>query len=506
MSKRKLSHRNLLLALGFTIVFLPLSPCWGFGRGGGGGGARGGGARGGGGGGGGFSGGASRGGGGFSGGGNFSGGGGFGNMGGGQMAGGRPNPGGSFGAGQAGARPMGGSERLNLGSGGAGGLNPGGAGTRPGASGAEGAAANRFNAPSKNELSGFLGLPSDEGMSHAGAKAGTMANGNPFQAGSNFDVNKGTAEGPRGGQAAGVAVTGPQGNTVGKAAAVGPNGGAAAVGGVQGAAGGAAARGVAVGPGGQVVAGRGAVGPGGYGAGGIATAGPLGVGAGFTRVTPSGRYTAAAAVRGNFNNWGVYGQGRYAQYPGAWFAAGVTANAIWNASTWATASSYCGYSEQPPIYYDYGNNVVYEDNSVYINGDSAGTSEEFYDSASNLASTGAKAEAASDGDWLPLGVFAFTKPDQAKSDITIQLAVNKDGVLRGNYTDTASKQNQVIQGSVDKETQRVAFTVGDNTNNILETGLYNLTKAEAPCLVHLGKEKTEQWLLVRLENPDSASN
>jgi len=86
------------------------------------------------------------------------------------------------------------------------------------------------------------------------------------------------------------------------------------------------------------------------------------------------------------------------------------------------------------------------------------------------------------------------------------LAVNKDGVLRGNYTDTATKQNQVIQGSVDKETQRVAFTVGDNTTNILETGLYNLTKAEAPCLVHLGKEKTEQWLLVRLENPDSASN
>jgi len=87
MSTRKTSHRNLLLTLGFTIVFLPISPCWGFGRGGGGGGARGGGARGGGG----FSGGASRGGGGFSGGGNFSGGGGFGNMGGGQMAGGRPN-------------------------------------------------------------------------------------------------------------------------------------------------------------------------------------------------------------------------------------------------------------------------------------------------------------------------------------------------------------------------------------------------------------------------------
>lgn len=149
--------------------------------------------------------------------------------------------------------------------------------------------------------------------------------------------------------------------------------------------------------------------------------------------------------------------------------------------------------------------MTYEDNSVYINGDNAGTSEEYYNQASSLAANGATAEAPSDGDWLPLGVFALTKPGQPKSDVSVQLAVSKQGVIRGNYTDSASNQNQVIQGSIDKQTQRVAFTVGENTENVFETGLYNLTKDEAPCLMHLGSDRTEQFLLVRLQNPDAAA-
>ena len=397
---------------------------------------------------------------------------------------------------------------------------------------------NRAAAPSRNELNSFLGLPSDGGMQGLG--------NNPKYSfsGDNFDVNRGTATGPNGGQAAGAAITGPQGNTygravgvganggvgaargvqgangaaagravgvgpdggvgaaggvrgangasAGRAVGVGPNGGAAAVGGVRGPNGGAAARGVAVGPNGGAAVAGGVRGP--YG----------GAAAGFARVTPSGRYTSAAAVRTNYNHWGVYGSGWYAQYPGAWFAAGWASSTIWRACTWGTAAAYCGYSEAVPVYYDYGTNVTYEDNSVYVNGNDVGTSEQYYDQAADLASAGSTADAPADGDWLPLGVFAFCKPDQTSSDITIQLAVNKEGILRGNYTDTALDQNQVVKGSVDKSTQRAAFTVGENTA-VIETGLYNLTKDEAPCLMHLGKDQTEQWLLVRLKKPDDAA-
>ncbi len=229
--------------------------------------------------------------------------------------------------------------------------------------------------------------------------------------------------------------------------------------------------------------------------------GVRGVG-GFGRVSASGRYTSAVAVRGSYHHWDFYGRGWYGRYPGAWHAAGWAAGAAWRTCAWGTAAAYCGYAQSPPMYYDYGNNVTYQDNSVYVNGDSVGTAEQYYDQATTIASTGAAAEAPADGDWLPLGVFALTKTDTDKSDVTIQLAVNKQGIIRGNSTDTETNKNQVVQGSVDKQTQRVAFTVGDNSTEVVETGLYNLTKDEAPCLIHFGKDRTEQWLLVRLHKPD----
>ncbi len=44
----------------------------------------------------------------------------------------------------------------------------------------------------------------------------------------------------------------------------------------------------------------------------------------------------------------------------------------------------------------------------------------------------------------------------------MQLAVNKSGTLAGNYSDLISGTTVPIQGAVDKKTQRVAWTVGDN--------------------------------------------
>jgi hypothetical protein len=167
----------------------------------------------------------------------------------------------------------------------------------------------------------------------------------------------------------------------------------------------------------------------------------VGVEGGFTRVSASARYTTATAVRTNYNHWDLYGRGWYGRYPGAWFAAGWATGAAWRACTWGACASYCGYPAASPVYYDYGNNVVYQDNSVYVNGENAGSSQQYYDQAASIASTGANADASSDGDWLPLGVFALTKSDQTKSTVSIQLAVNKQGVIRGNYTDTATQKN-----------------------------------------------------------------
>ena len=43
------------------------------------------------------------------------------------------------------------------------------------------------------------------------------------------------------------------------------------------------------------------------------------------------------------------------------------------------------------MYYNYGNNVTYQDNSVYMNGQDMGTADQYYQQAQELASTGAAA-------------------------------------------------------------------------------------------------------------------
>jgi len=59
-----------------------------------------------------------------------------------------------------------------------------------------------------------------------------------------------------------------------------------------------------------------------------------------------------------------------------------------------------------------------------------------------------------------------------------------------------------VHGAVDSKTQRAAWTVGDNTTTVYETGIYNLTKEQTPVLVHFGKDRTQQWLLVRMQQPE----
>jgi hypothetical protein len=84
--------------------------------------------------------------------------------------------------------------------------------------------------------------------------------------------------------------------------------------------------------------------------------------------------------------------------------------------------------------------------------------------------------------------------------MAIQLAVDKQGIIRGNFTDTKTDQTLPVQGSIDKQTQRAAWTVGDNSQTVMEAGINDLTQSEAPALIHKNG-KTDHWLLVRLEQP-----
>jgi len=156
--------------------------------------------------------------------------------------------------------------------------------------------------------------------------------------------------------------------------------------------------------------------------------------------------------------------------------------------------------DDDPIYYDYGTSVVYTGNNVYVSGQDVGTADEYYEEASDLASDGTAEDAKAE--WQSLGVFAMVQGEQRDANIIFQLAVSKEGTIRGTYHNILTDQTLPVRGSVNKETQRAAWTVGENKTTVYDTGIANLTKDEAPLLVHLGKEKTQQWLLVRMARPE----
>jgi len=119
----------------------------------------------------------------------------------------------------------------------------------------------------------------------------------------------------------------------------------------------------------------------------------------------------------------------------------------------------------------------------------------------------ASEEEAAEVEWMPLGTFAVAT-DKADVDPSrvVQLAVSKEGILSGTLYNTETDQAQSVQGQVDKDTQRVAMRIGESDDIIVESGLYNLTQEDAPVLVHFGADRVEDWLLVRLENPEEQTN
>jgi hypothetical protein len=210
--------------------------------------------------------------------------------------------------------------------------------------------------------------------------------------------------------------------------------------------------------------------------------------------------------------WGVRGVG-YPYFTGAWYrnhgaawiaprwAVGVGVLApVWAVPAWTTIAPFVGVAETP-LDYDYGSNVVIQDDTVYVNGESAGTAADYATQATTIADTGRAAQPAENEEWQPLGVFGMLQGDEKVAQRIVQLAVNKDGIIRGNYYDAVADNTLPLYGSVDKKTQRVAWSIGDKKNIVFETGLNNLTKEESTLLVHYGTDSTQQMILARLPEP-----
>jgi hypothetical protein len=215
--------------------------------------------------------------------------------------------------------------------------------------------------------------------------------------------------------------------------------------------------------------------------------------------------------------WGLGGWGF--GYPWRWYVPGWSAATFWTFAGLSTLANFLGMESLidtavPPMS---SSVVIYEGDNVYVNSQPYGSSQDYYEQAKQLALTGkqplgqvqdygpsAGTSTSQAQPWQPLGVFALARSGQTDSDMILQLAINKDGIVHGNYFNQLTNESLEVQGAIDKKTQRISWTIGDNPKTVFDAGLGDLIKSESTVLVHYGPEATTRMSLLRLQQPPSS--
>ena len=175
----------------------------------------------------------------------------------------------------------------------------------------------------------------------------------------------------------------------------------------------------------------------------------------------------------------------------------------WASAGWGGLTGWVDYGWSEPVYYNYGENIYYEDGSVYYGDEQVCTEIQYIEQAEAIATSQPETEPEAE-DWMPLGVFAITQDGEvAGADPTmfLQLAVSKQGIISGTFQNAATGTAKAVEGMLDKQTQRAAWTAAGESRPLMEVGIVNLTENAAGALIHFPDDSTQQVLLVRLENP-----
>jgi len=186
----------------------------------------------------------------------------------------------------------------------------------------------------------------------------------------------------------------------------------------------------------------------------------------------------------------------------------------WSWSTAPALVNWFAFDWNTPRYWSYGPgaNIYYQNDYVYYDGERYLPVNDYYQRIFDLAHSVPQIDeqAAQQMDWAPLGVFAMTRgnEDQSSTRKTMQVAVNRDGVLSGTYYNTENGHVHPLAGMVDKRNQRTAwaFADGEHPQIVFETSIFNLTKPESTIMVHFGPaaNQSEVWHIVRLERPEAS--
>jgi hypothetical protein len=207
----------------------------------------------------------------------------------------------------------------------------------------------------------------------------------------------------------------------------------------------------------------------------------------------------------------------YVRHRRAWGGGWAWGNP-WNVANWGTTAAWLGFgAATAPVWGGYGptNTTIYDTDNEELNvpgselptGQNLSPEELAAESAAarQLASKGTN-EPGQDVKFMPLGVFTLAPENQTEATAMLQLAVSKQGVLRGSYYDLLSDVDHPIRGSVDKKTQHVAWTFGPQGKVTFQTALGVLTEPSGPVSVHYENGQTRQWVLARYEKEPSEND
>ena len=183
---------------------------------------------------------------------------------------------------------------------------------------------------------------------------------------------------------------------------------------------------------------------------------------------------------------------------------------FWSWAGFRTVSAIMPWNWNEGRYYDYGSGggSYYDGTTVMADGEAV-PAEEYAQQAEEIALSvpeeDTESSDASGDEWLPLGVFAVAQEGESSATPTMfmQLAVRKDGVIAGTYQNKETGETASLEGMVDGDSQRAAWTFSGKTSPIVETGIQNLTMNETQVLVHFDGGDSKTYLLVRVDNPEA---
>ncbi|MFH1301255.1 MAG: hypothetical protein ABIK07_09350 [Planctomycetota bacterium] len=102
-------------------------------------------------------------------------------------------------------------------------------------------------------------------------------------------------------------------------------------------------------------------------------------------------------------------------------------------------------------------------------------------------------------EWMSVGVFAIMPEGTEDVDVTVQLAVGKNGAVAGTYYKKEGNITLPLKGAVDEKNQRVAWKVGDEDPITMETGLDSLTKDQSKVIIYFSGGVSETWNMQRID-------